>query len=131
MTFNKYNFILLAGGKGTRFSKNVNKTTLDFRNAPLIEHILHQLEKIGISNITIVYNSDNKKYFHKYSNLYKLIKGGKERSDSIKNAIFKDSTGSKFTIIHDLARPFIDKDTIFSLKKTWSLATTVLFLIQM
>ncbi|MDC0861681.1 2-C-methyl-D-erythritol 2,4-cyclodiphosphate synthase [Alphaproteobacteria bacterium] len=115
MTFNKYKIILLAGGKSTRFGKNVNKTTIKFRNRPLISHILDQLEIIGLTDITIVYNKENKKYFQDFKNKNELVLGGKERAKSVKNAL--KNNNKKFTIIHDLARPFINKKTLLNIKK--------------
>ena len=117
MTFENYNFILLAGGKSTRFGKNVNKTTINFRNKPLIDHILDKLDILGIKNISIIYNKENKSLFSKYKNKFQLIKGGDERSESVKYALFKNIFDKKFTIIHDLARPIINEETIFNIKK--------------
>jgi 2-C-methyl-D-erythritol 4-phosphate cytidylyltransferase/2-C-methyl-D-erythritol 2,4-cyclodiphosphate synthase len=120
MTFNKYNFIILAAGKSTRFGKNVNKTTLNFRNKPLISHILGQLDIIGLTDITIVHNKENKKYFQEFKNKCKLVMGGNERSVSVKNALLKNNK-KEFTIIHDLARPFLSKKTILNIKKNLDL----------
>ena len=120
MTFENYNFILLAGGKSTRFGKNVNKTTLNFRNKPLISHILGQLDIIGLTDITIVHNKENKKYFQEFKNKCKLVMGGNERSVSVKNALLKNNK-KEFTIIHDLARPFLSKKTILNIKKNLDL----------
>ena len=115
MTFS--NHLLFPSSVCTRFGKNVNKTTINFRNKPLIDHILDKLDVLGIKNISIIYNKENKSFFSKYKNRSQLIKGGDERSESVKNALLKNIFDKKFTIIHDLARPIINEETIFSIKK--------------
>ena len=115
MSFKNYNFILLAGGKSTRFGKNVNKTTIKFRDKPLIVNIIDKLMLIGLTNITVVHNKTNKVHFKKYAQKCKLIEGGVTRSLSVKNAI--KNTKSKFTIVHDVARPLINENTILEIIK--------------
>ncbi|MDG2006933.1 MAG: 2-C-methyl-D-erythritol 2,4-cyclodiphosphate synthase [Alphaproteobacteria bacterium] len=115
MSFKNYNFILLAGGKSTRFGKNVNKTTIKFRDKPLIVNIIDNLMLIGLTNITVVHNKTNKVHFKKYAQKCKLIEGGVTRSLSVKNAI--KNSNSKFTIVHDVARPLINENTILEIIK--------------
>lgn len=115
MSFKNYNFILLAGGKSTRFGKNVNKTTIKFRDKPLIVNIIDKLMLIGLTNITVVHNKTNKVHFKKYAQKWKLIEGGVTRSLSVKNAI--KNSNSKFTIVHDVARPLINENTILEIIK--------------
>jgi 2-C-methyl-D-erythritol 4-phosphate cytidylyltransferase / 2-C-methyl-D-erythritol 2,4-cyclodiphosphate synthase len=115
MSFKNYNFILLAGGKSTRFGKNVNKTTIKFRDKPLIVNIIDKLMLIGLTNITVVHNKTNKVHFKKYAQKCKLIEGGVTRSLSVKNAI--KNSNSKFTIVHDVARPLINENTILEIIK--------------
>ena len=115
MSFKNYNFILLAGGKSTRFGKNVNKTTIKFRDKPLIVNIIDKLMLMGLTNITVVHNKTNKVHFKKYAQKCKLIEGGVTRSLSVKNAI--KNSNSKFTIVHDLARPLLNENTIFEIFK--------------
>ena len=115
MSFKNYNFILLAGGKSTRFGKNVNKTTIKFRDKPLIVNIIDKLMLIGLTNITVVHNKTNKVHFTKYAQKCKLIEGGVTRSLSVKNAI--KNSNSKFTIVHDVARPLINENTILEIIK--------------
>ena len=115
MSFKNYNFILLAGGKSTRFGKNVNKTTIKFRDKPLIVNIIDKLMLMGLTNITVVHNKTNKVHFKKYAQKCKLIEGGVTRSLSVKNAI--KNSNSKFTIVHDVARPLINENTILEIIK--------------
>ena len=115
MSFKNYNFILLAGGKSTRFGKNVNKTTIKFRDKPLIVNIIDKLMLMGLTNITVVHNKTSKVHFKKYAQKSKLIEGGVSRSLSVKNAI--KNSNSKFTIVHDVARPLINENTILEIIK--------------
>lgn len=115
MSFKNYNFILLAAGKSTRFGKNVNKTTINFRGKPLIVNIIDKLILLGLTNITIIHNKKNKAHFKDYVKKCKLIEGGETRSLSVKNAI--KNSKSEFTIVHDLARPLLNENTILDIIK--------------
>ena len=122
MSFKNYNFILLAGGQSTRFGKNVNKTTINFRDKPLILNIIDKLIIIGFTDITVVYSKNNKSHFKEYVKKCKLIKGGETRSLSVKNSI--KNSKSKFTIVHDLARPLLNEKTVLDIIKNLKIGHT-------
>jgi len=104
--------ILLAGGKGRRFG-NEDKLLQEIDGKPVIYYSLLVLEKTdGIDEVLLV--SDDKKI-----NILKdlvrdwdlrkvkdVIEGGKERQDSVFNAINSISQ-CDYVLIHDGARPFI------------------------
>ncbi len=114
MTFNNSNihFILLAAGNSTRFSSKNNKLLNIFKNKSILEHNLEVIEKLNFSKVTLVVN-DLKlpKYFIKRD--IEIIKGGKTRTLSVKNAIFKTKFKSKNIIIHDCAR-FISSEKLIN-----------------
>ncbi len=97
-------FILLAAGKGKRFKSKKPKQFTNFINKPLFMHSVDKALKsrlfksiIIVSNFPIT-NIKNKSI--------KIIKGGKERYQSSKNAInFIKNKNYKNVFIHDAARP--------------------------
>ena len=97
-------FILLAAGKGKRFKSKKPKQFTNYINKPLFMHSVDRALKsrlfksiIIVSNFPIT-NIKNKSI--------KIIKGGKERYQSSKNAInFIKNKNYKNVFIHDAARP--------------------------
>jgi len=96
-------FILLAAGKSTRFKSKNNKLLSKLEDKTILEHNIELIKKIGFKKITLVFN--NKKILKKSSNKkIELIKGGKTRTLSVKNALMKSKIRAKYIFIHDAAR---------------------------
>ena len=135
---NDHYAILLAGGKGTR----MNSPGTDKLLAPLQNTNAFRLSYeafLGtekINNAIIVYRDRKQK-----NNLMKeiltahehskrtfdpiFVKGGKERRDSVSNALMNCPTNCEFVYIHDCARPMIKKETIDEMEKTVSVTGAV------
>ena len=79
-------FVLLAAGQSTRFKARENKLLSKIKDKTILEHNIEQLKKIGFKKITLVIrnNSILKSITHKTK--IELIKGGKTRTLSVKNA---------------------------------------------
>ena len=107
--------ILLAGGKSERISVN-DKTTMLINNKMIFEYSLKQFQNNKhITNITIVC-SDKNKYLiesvkENYNKINNLILGGESRLISVFNG-FSDSIKNEITLVHDAARPLINKRLI-------------------
>ncbi len=96
-------FILLAAGKSTRFKSKNNKLLSKLEDKTILEHNIELIKKIGFKKITLVVN--NKKILKKSSiERIELIKGGKTRTLSVKNALMKSKIRAKYIFIHDAAR---------------------------
>ena len=97
-------FILLAAGKGKRFKSKKPKQFTNYLNKPLFMHSVDKaLESRLFKSIIIVSNFPIKNIRNKS---IKIIKGGKERYQSSKNAInFIKNKNYKNVFIHDAARP--------------------------
>ena len=96
-------FVLLAAGESTRFKARENKLLSKIKDKTIIEHNIEQLKKIGFKKITIVVrNSNVLKNINKTK--VELIKGGKTRTLSVKNALIKSKIKAKYIFIHDAAR---------------------------
>ena len=97
-------FILLAAGDSLRFSSNTNKLLSKFKNKNLLTHNIDFLRELKFKKITLVINSIKKANISNFDDL-EIIKGGKTRSDSVKNALNNSKFKSKYVLIHDAARP--------------------------
>jgi 2-C-methyl-D-erythritol 4-phosphate cytidylyltransferase / 2-C-methyl-D-erythritol 2,4-cyclodiphosphate synthase len=112
-----YCAIILAAGKGHRYSKTVPKQYTLFNNELIINYSIKIFSEISsIKKIILVIN---KQQFKKFKNqVYKnkkvtIIQGGKERKDSVFLALSKLKSGNyKKVLIHDAARPFLKKKIV-------------------
>lgn len=112
--------IILAGGKGKRMGSAISKQFIDIKSKPIIYYTLKKFsENKKIDNIIVVLPEDEVKYFKenilkKYElRINKIVIGGKERQDSVYNALksLKNSS-TDIVLIHDGARPFISERII-------------------
>ena len=112
--------IILAAGNSKRFSNSENKLFSNIYGAPLIFFTLTNILKIFNKNeIYIVINKNLPKKQQSYLKTFtqnNLIYGGKSRFESFKNTIqyFEKDVN---LLIHDAARPNIDKSLIKKIKK--------------
>ena len=112
--------IILAGGKGKRMRSAISKQFIDIKGKPIIYYTLKKFsENKKIDNIIVVLPEDEVKYFKenilkKYElRINKIVIGGKERQDSVYNALksLKNSS-TDIVLIHYGARPFISERII-------------------
>jgi len=109
-----YCAIILAAGKGHRYSKTIPKQYTVLDNELIINYSLKIFSELKpIKKIILVIN---KPQFTKFKDqVYKnkkiiIIQGGKERKDSVLLALSKLKTNNyKKVLIHDAARPFLKK----------------------
>ncbi len=106
-------FILLAAGKGKRFNSKEKKQFINYNNKPLFMHSIEKAKKSKLfKKIVLVSNKQIK-----IPNV-KVIKGGKERSDSSINALkYLKNKNIKNVFIHDAARPNFSVKLLKKLKK--------------
>ncbi len=100
----KIHFVLLAGGSSLRFSSNTNKLLAKFKNKNLLIHNIEFIKELKFKKITLVINNLKNANINIFNDL-EIIKGGKTRSESVKNALNKSKFKSKYVLIHDVARP--------------------------
>ena len=104
-------FVLLAGGNSSRFSPKTNKLLAKFKNKNLLVHNIEFLKQLKFKKITIIVNNLKEINFNIFDDL-ELIKGGKTRSESVKNALKKTKFKSRYVLIHDVARPLISEKLV-------------------
>ncbi|MCX7845778.1 MAG: 2-C-methyl-D-erythritol 4-phosphate cytidylyltransferase [Dictyoglomaceae bacterium] len=114
---NKILGIILAAGKGKRFGKD-NKLLQDLMGKPVIYYSIYILEKVSeIDNIVIVSDREKKDLLEelikewRFKKVKDIIEGGKERQDSVYNAL-KFFSFYNYVLIHDGARPFITEKLV-------------------
>ena len=118
--------IIPAGGSGTRFGSQLPKQFHLLNDKPVIIRTIEAFKDIdSIENIIIpipegyinTLNSYIKKY--KVAKNVRVIPGGKERQDSVWNALnTKEAISSDYVLIHDAVRPLVSKQLINKLIET-------------
>lgn len=111
--------IILAAGRGSRLNTSAPKPLVKIGNFPAIVYSLTSLNRHpDIDEIIVVVSAGNQqaiiKVLRSYS--FKKIKafvlGGARRQDSVSNGLKEISAKSDWVLIHDSARPFIDRQSI-------------------
>ena len=99
-------FILLAAGQSKRFKSLKPKQYSIYRGKPLYEHSIDKANKSGLFRHIILVVNNRKNLKKNLSKNIKIIKGGKERSDSSYLALkYIKRFNVKNVLIHDAARP--------------------------
>jgi 2-C-methyl-D-erythritol 4-phosphate cytidylyltransferase len=119
-----YQVIIPAAGQGKRMGAGKNKVLLELNNIPVLIHTLKVFDEDELCNgIILAVNPLDTAEFKSLINKYKvkkvldLVPGGKERQDSIYNAL-KTVKNDGIILVHDAARPFILKEQIHRLLDT-------------
>lgn len=109
--------IILAGGKGQRFSKDIPKQFYDLNGYPIIYYSLNAFNSNHFVDEIVVVSSreyleatrDICNPFHKVSN---VVIGGETRSISSMNGVMSIRNSNSYVLIHDSARPFLTSELI-------------------
>lgn len=108
--------IVLAAGRGARFGKKTSKPLVKVNLKPIILYSLKALsQQPEVKDIVLVVNASNRKAIvdlvkkNKLLKVSKIITGGLRRQDSVYNALKVLDRLTELVLIHDSARPFIDK----------------------
>jgi len=107
--------IIPAAGKGKRSGLSIPKQYLKFNNKELIVYTLEVFQKNKlVDEIIVAAHPDyfallekiKKKY--KLTKISKIVKGGKERQDSVYNALLSiNADKDDLVAVHDAARPLL------------------------
>ncbi len=111
--------VILAAGKGARFHSAVSKPLVRLGSLPLIAHSLKTFQAHPrVGEIVIVANPANRKAIEALARRWAINKcavvclGGKERQDSVGCGLKAIIRQSNLVLIHDAARPFVDRKII-------------------
>lgn len=108
----KYDVIVVAGGKGNRADLGFNKVLFKMANGKSVieNNIDIFLNDKDCQKIILVINEE----IDFNNNKLILVKGGKERFDSVMNGL--NEVSSEYVLIHDGARPFLNIKALEKLK---------------
>ncbi|MGL5712444.1 MAG: 2-C-methyl-D-erythritol 4-phosphate cytidylyltransferase [Paraclostridium sp.] len=111
--------IIVAAGSGSRMKRDINKQFIKLDGKEIIVHTIEKFYKNeDIDDIVIVIKESEEKYFvdniiNKYGfDNIKLAYGGNERQDSVYSGIVKLNKNCDIVLVHDGARPFVNKSII-------------------
>lgn len=117
----KISAIIPAAGTGSRYSSKKNKLLEKLGGCPVIIHTLNEISEVDYINEIIICASCElldeitllvKK--HNVKKIKKIIHGGQTRQESVFNGLceLKQNIVPDYFLIHDGARPFVDKKII-------------------
>lgn len=116
--------IIAAAGKGTRLGAPIPKQYLKIGGEPVILKVLKTFSALKeVDYIFVVTNREYVEHCRKIvedndiHNVECIVKGGKERQDSVYNAlqeINRTRPGTEYVLIHDGARPYVSEEVILN-----------------
>ena len=111
----KYTAIVLAAGAGKRMNANVHKQYLEVAGKPVLYYALKAFEESEVSEIILVTGAWGEPYCRReiiekygFQKIKAVVAGGKERYHSVYQGLLA-AEGADYVLIHDGARPFVDK----------------------
>lgn len=117
----RYRVVIPAAGQGKRMGAGMNKQFIELDGEPLLIHTVRFFEKDeACTGIVLVANESECHLIEELASHYKLtkviavIKGGKERQNSVYNGL-KHVEDDQIVLIHDGARPFVTTDMVRNL----------------
>ena len=104
--------ILLMAGSGTRLGLDINKMMYKVNNKRLYQYPLEKFLSLGLDVILVTNETDYNTVLEETKGINNLIvvKGGKTRNESVKNALVHVKT--KRVMIHDAARVLVSEQII-------------------
>lgn len=121
MTVEEWVLIVPAAGAGARLGGEVPKPYIPVEGKTILEHTLGRFA--GIPGLEEVVVSTSEEFavstLEVLNRLFpdckvKVAPGGRERQDSIRNALGEISDAARLIAVHDAVRPFVAKETIKS-----------------
>ena len=111
-----YDVVIVASGKGQRANLGYNKAFYKMKDGRTVLECSASLfvEDEDCKNIIVVTNEEYIDQVFKNDKVICTI-GGKERRNSVENGL--NLVQSEYVLIHDAARPFLNKTSLEELKK--------------
>ncbi len=111
--------LIPAAGQGERFKSSVPKALVELDGKPLIVHVLDILEKVdAISGIVVVVPEAAFREFERAvpagqrRKKIDLVAGGATRAASVRKGLAAVDPEAGMILIHDAARPLVDRDLV-------------------
>ena len=112
--------VITAAGSGSRMGAAIPKQFLKIADKTILQHAISPFEELElIDDILVVTSRDFAALCNELCSGFKKVKeivvGGKERQDSVKNAL--DLIDDGYVLVHDGARPFVTVEIIKNVLK--------------
>jgi len=112
--------IIAAAGMSNRMGNKTNKQFISIGGKPILAHTIEKFEDSRyIDEIILVSKEEEIEYCrkeivkrYKFNKVTNIIRGGKERQDSVYNGILALNEKTGIVLTHDGARPFVSKENI-------------------
>ena len=109
--------IVAAGGQGTRLGTTVPKQFLELGGRTVLDRSVEALascEAIGLIVVALpeADAANPPSYLMRADGRVRVVEGGARRQDSVANAFAAVPDDTDVVVIHDAARPFVDRATI-------------------
>jgi 2-C-methyl-D-erythritol 4-phosphate cytidylyltransferase len=112
--------IIVAGGKGKRMGQALNKQFIEIGGKEILARTIEAFQNLyEINEIIVVcaegeieYCKENIINKYGFSKVVKIVAGGMERQDSVRNGLNNCNTNTNIVVIHDGARPFVTSNII-------------------
>jgi len=109
--------IVAAGGQGTRLGTTVPKQFLQLGGRTVLDRSVEALascEAIGLIVVALpeADAANPPRYLMRADGRVRVVEGGARRQDSVANAFAAVPEDTDVVVIHDAARPFVDRATI-------------------
>jgi len=117
--------IIAAAGMSNRMKSKINKQFININGKPILAHTLEKFQRCKyIDEIIVVAREDEINYCKReivkrygFNKVTKIVRGGKERQDSVYNGILALNGKTDIVVSHDGARPFVKvKNIVDSIK---------------
>ncbi|MBL7070794.1 MAG: 2-C-methyl-D-erythritol 4-phosphate cytidylyltransferase [Candidatus Omnitrophica bacterium] len=115
----KVTAIVPSAGKGARFSSKENKILARLNKKPLLLYSLKVLESSPlVEDVVLVVDAGLMEAAgklvrrHNIAKVTHIVKGGRTRSESVKRGLSAISRDTSFVLVHDGARPLVNKEII-------------------
>ncbi|MCX7747851.1 MAG: 2-C-methyl-D-erythritol 4-phosphate cytidylyltransferase [Clostridia bacterium] len=112
--------VIVAAGKGTRMNMDINKQYIEVQGIPVLARTIKVFEELEcIDEIILVVNTQDIIYCSKdivelydLNKVTNIVAGGSERQNSVYNGLMEVKKSCDIVLIHDGARPFVDKRSV-------------------
>lgn len=113
--------VIVGAGKGKRMKSKENKILLPLREKPVIYHAIKRFEECArIGCIILVVNKDDEEEIRNlagssgFKKITRIVRGGKERQDSVYNGMMAagKARDDEIILIHNAANPHVSGKTI-------------------
>jgi len=112
--------VIPAAGMGSRMERDMNKIFIIMENRPILAHTLEAFQECDeVDEIILVAKHEELEYLrtsflqeYPFSKVRGIVAGGDTRQDSVYNGLMSVDPACDIVLIHDGARPFVEKRLI-------------------